>query len=152
MAAESSSSSSSSPSSTTESEAPQPVGQGDYVVKKGDCLTSISEAAGHFWETVWNDPANEELKTEREDPNVLMPGDKLTIPDLRKKEESKPPEKRHRYRRKGVPAKLNLQFLDHGEPRADQDYLADIDGHIEKGKTDPDGTCRCLSRAGRSGL
>ena len=95
------------------------AGQGNYFVKQGDCIYSIAKAHGFLWETLWDLPENAELKQMRKDPAVLYPGDRVFIPDLRKKEEPGETEKRHRFRLKGTPSKLVLRFLDDkGQPRA----------------------------------
>jgi hypothetical protein len=117
----------------------EPVGNGEYLVRDGECLSSIADDHGHFWETIWDDPANAEVKRARKDPNVLYPGDRLQIMPLRQQEQSKPSGQRYRFRRKGVPAKLNLRFLDNGEPRAGQPYSLDVDGALTTGQTDDDG-------------
>jgi N-acetylmuramoyl-L-alanine amidase len=117
----------------------EPVGQGDYVVQPDDCMHSIAYDHGFFWETLWNLPENRELKDARQDPYVLYPGDRVFIPDLRKKEEAGETEQRHRFKLKEVPAKLRLQVLSEDEPVANEPYTIDIDGHIEHGETDDDG-------------
>ena len=116
-----------------------PIGKGDFLVAAGDCVDSIAFEYGHFWETIWNHPANAELKKVRKDPNVLRAGDRLTIPELREEEVTRGPKKRHRFRRRGVPAKLRLRFLRFGEPRAGLDYSVNIDGTRQEGKLDRDG-------------
>ncbi len=110
-----------------------------HTVKQGDCIASIAFKYGFFPDSIWNDPDNRELKDEREDPNVLLPGDAVYIREKEEKEESCAAEKRHRFKRKGVPEKLMVQFKRAGEPRADADYTLDIDGTLSEGKTDGDG-------------
>src|SRR5262245_59620858 len=88
----------------------------DYIVKEGDCIDSIAADHGFFPDTIWNDPGNSDLKQQRKDPNVLLPGDKVVIPEKQVKEVYKADRNRHRFKRKGVPAKLRLRFLKPKEP------------------------------------
>jgi len=123
----------------TNTDPTKPVGKGDYVVQEDDCMSSIAEASGHFWETLWNHPDNVQLKEVRRDPSVLMPGDLVTVPPIAPKEVSKATGATYRFRRKGVPAKLRLRLLKEGEPRANESYRVDIDGRLTRGVTDGDG-------------
>jgi len=111
----------------------------DYKVKQGDCISSIAERHGLFWDKVWNHPKNSRLKEQRKDPNVLYPGDILFIPEKDKREESGGTEQRHRFKKKGTPAKLRLQIMEDDQPRANVDYTLVIDGQIFSGTTDGDG-------------
>jgi len=110
-----------------------------HKVKAGECLASIALAYGHFPKTIWDDAANKQLKQDRGNGSVLLPGDELTIPDLRIPEETCALEQEHKFKLKGVPEKLEVKLQAWGEPRANLDYRIDIDGTLEEGKTDGDG-------------
>ncbi len=117
-----------------------PVGQGDYIVRKGECISSIAKKTGHFWEKIWNDPANSELKTVRKLPNVLLAGDRVTIPEFTTKQESGETEMRHRFVRRGQPSTLKMRFMEFNEPRANAPYKAYVDGEfVQEGTLDGDG-------------
>ena len=115
------------------------IGDGNYVVKPGDCLSKIAAAFGFDWQTLWNLPENAELKRQRKDPNVLYPGDQLFVPELRLKELDAATDQVHTYRLKGTPAKVRLRFLEDGEPRAGESYILIIDGAGRSGTLDSEG-------------
>src|SRR5205823_8856403 len=114
----------------------------NYSVKEGDCISSIAFENGFFPDTIWNNPNNAELKAKRKDPNILMPGDVVFVPDKRIKELSEPTNQVHKFRVKNVPAKLNLRLLFDGEPRRSETFTLDIDGKISIDKTDSDGNIK----------
>jgi N-acetylmuramoyl-L-alanine amidase len=116
-----------------------PVGAGEHVVRDGECLSSIAKRTGHFWETLWNDPGNAELKAARKDPNLLLPGDRLVVPPPRPKEESGQAEQRHRFRRKGEPAKLRFRFVKEPDlPPAEQPDIVVVQSGKDSITEDPD--------------
>jgi hypothetical protein len=117
----------------------RPVDSLAYEVQQGDCISKIAADAGLFWETVWNDAKNSELKARRRDPNVLLPGDTVFIPKIRPRVESAGTDARHRFTRRGVPAMLRLQIQKLGIPRANETYTLDIDGRLTTGKLDAKG-------------
>ncbi len=88
----------------------------EYKVKQGDCISSIATRHGLFWEKVWNHPKNARLKEQRKDPNILYPGDTLFVPEKEKKEESGATEQKHRFKKKGTPAKLRLRVMEEEPP------------------------------------
>lgn len=111
-----------------------------YTVRPGDCITSIAAAHGHFWDVVWNDPANAELKELRQHPNLLMDGDVVHIPPVRLQTFSLATGTTHRFRRKGIPAGLRLRFTDFDRPRAGLPYKLLVDGApVQEGTLDDDG-------------
>ena len=120
-----------------------------YTVKQGDCISSIAFAYNLFPKTIWDHPDNEELKKLRKDPNALFPGDSVVIPEKELKEEDCQPEQKHRFKRKGVPERLRIQFLTGAEeddsPRKGIPYTLDIATKSgrpvpqKKGKTDNNG-------------
>lgn len=117
-----------------------PVGSGEYEVRAGECVMSIAFRSGHFWETIWNDPANDAIKQKRGSPHVLMPGDKLHVPELRVKQESRATESRHRFRRKGVPLMFEVLAMEDDEPLAGCPYVLHIDRFFHsKGEVPDDG-------------
>jgi len=111
-----------------------------YVVKQGDCLSSIAIQYGLHPDTIWKDPANSAIQQERPDPNVLSPGDHIYIPNKRLKEVSCATGTRHRFRRLGIPTMLHIRFLDmEDKPRGNLPYRLDIDGQLVSGSTTFDG-------------
>ena len=109
------------------------------TVNAGDSIPSIAHDSGHFWETLWNLPANADLKNKRKNPNILAPGDEVTVPPIRVKDFSCATDSRHPFKRKGVPAKLKMQLFLMGEPRRNEPYTLILDDDVVKGTTDGDG-------------
>jgi hypothetical protein len=121
-----------------------PVGQGEYVIKDNDCLSSIAKETGRLWETIWNDEANAGLREARKDPNVLLTGDRLTIPPLRQRAEPGQTEMRHRFVRIGQPTVFQLRLAHNGKPLAQRPYTMKYDNGEEfKSATNSDGFLRC---------
>src|SRR5687767_7799873 len=117
-----------------------------HTVTQGDCLTSIAERYGFHWETLWNRPENGEIVRSRKDPNTLMPGDVVFIPEKRMKSYVRPTGATHTFKVKGVPAKFRVRLLWGDEPRADEPYVLTIDGEVHEGRTDGDGKIEVVIR------
>jgi N-acetylmuramoyl-L-alanine amidase len=115
-----------------------------HTITEGECVLSVAYEHGHFWETVWNDPRNAALRTRRQNPNLVVPGDEVVIPDLRVKTVTRMTGAQHQFRRRGVPARFTVRFNDAaGAPRAGIPYVLRIDGKERRGVTDPQGTVSC---------
>jgi hypothetical protein len=110
-----------------------------HTISPGDSIVRLSELYGHFSLTIWNDPANAGLRSQRSNMNVLMPGDVVTIPDLRPGEVQIRTGQRHVFLRKGIPPLLRIQLLDNGHPRALQEYVLTVDGQEFRGTTNDQG-------------
>jgi hypothetical protein len=112
----------------------------DYGVAQGDCIASIAFGLGMHPDKIWKHPANAAIAAERTTGYVLEPGETLKIPPKEIREESHAIDKRHRFKRKGVPEKLILQFLEDDEPRAGAEYTLEIDSRpVASGKLDDQG-------------
>lgn len=108
-------------------------------VGKGESVSSLAKKNGFFWKTIWDHPENAELKAKRKDPSLLFEDDEIFIPDMKPKELSKAGEQTHTFKRKGEPCKIKIQLLKLGKPRANEDYVIEIEGKQITGKTDGDG-------------
>jgi len=113
-----------------------------HVVEQGDCFSSIAKKYGFLEETLWNHPSNGELKNKRVNPNILFPGDEITIPDLELKEHPGATENRHNFQLKREKIDFSLQVLKNDEPVAGEEYLLTVDGRNIKDVTDGDGWVR----------
>ena len=112
----------------------------EHTVIPGDSMASLAKRYGFIWEQLWDHPNNKELADLRQNPNTLMSGDVVFIPDIEPKSVDVTMEQRFRYRRKGIPSKLTLQLKENGEPRADIPYTIELDDStILDGRTDADG-------------
>jgi len=112
---------------------------GTHRVSPGQCVVSLAEASGHFWQTIWEHPGNTELRRLRGRPNMLVPGDEVFIPPLRGKSVTAGAGQRHVFRRKGVPTFLHLRIAYMGQARAHKPCLLKIAGRELTGMTDKDG-------------
>lgn len=110
-----------------------------HEIRQGETVISLSEIYGFFAETIWNDPANAQLKEKRRDMNILMPGDIVVIPDKLPKEVNRETNNVHKFQRKGIPAVFRLQMFEMEEVRANQKYCLTVDGRQFNGQTDSRG-------------
>lgn len=118
-----------------------PEDEGRYIkAAQGDCITSLADENGFFWETLWNHDQNKDLKEKRRNPNVLAPGDQVWVPALRKHEEPGATGQRHKFKKKGTPAVTRFCFKKDGKPQANEPYVLDTgEGAPIQGETDGEG-------------
>jgi hypothetical protein len=119
-----------------------PMGNGDYVVKQGECIYSIAAATGHLWRTIWEHPQNEALRKARQEPGILLPGDRVFVPPLAAKSVLLPSGRRHRIVIDGETVPLRLRMCDaDGQPIAKTAYRLAVDGQTIPVTTQDDGSC-----------
>jgi LysM repeat protein len=101
-----------------------------HIVKQGEYLSGIARYYGFTdYLKIWDDPENADLKAKRKNPNVLFPGDRLSIPDKEIKEVSGSTEKRHRFqvKLKGLKLRLVLEDL-YEKPIANAKCVLRVEG------------------------
>jgi hypothetical protein len=112
----------------------------NHVVQQGDYLASIAATYGLSPQTIWNDPGNANLKQKRKNPNVLFPGDTLTIPDKELRTEAGETGKHFRFQLNKQPIKLLVIVKDsNNKPIANTDCTLKLEGKEFKLTTDGDG-------------
>lgn len=76
-------------------------------------MASLAETHGfRDWRTIYDHPDNAGLRELRPDPNHLLPGDEVTIPDKEPKVESRMTGSAHRFVLKRPPTMLRLRLDD----------------------------------------
>ncbi len=109
-----------------------------HEVLPGECLASLAHQYGFGdWRTIWSHADNAELRKKRAEPNALLPGDVVAIPDKEPKSEACSTGRRTAFRVRRARAWLRL-FLrdDDGLPLADKKYWLVV-GHAGfEGRTD----------------
>jgi hypothetical protein len=112
-----------------------------YLVKQGDHLSRIALQHGfRDFHIIWDDPANAALKKLRGNPNVLMPGDTLMIPDKLQRIEQRPTGARHTFVTPAPVLRLRVVVRDvNGDPIPNEDCVLVVDGDRKLLKTGPTG-------------
>jgi N-acetylmuramoyl-L-alanine amidase len=112
-----------------------------YVVRQGESLSSIAVANGlSSWKKIYDDPANAEFRRLRPNPNLIFPGDEVTVPDRASRTESGTIEKRHRFRARFPGLVLRIVLRDReGKPASDREYHLEVGDRSLDGCTGGDG-------------
>lgn len=114
-----------------------------HIVRQGEHLTSIAERYRLAPDTIWNDSGNDELRRTRDNPHMLAPGDRLTIP-------TPPPprplqvqaESTNRYRARVPRVTLDVDLQSGSGPIEDQPFEVHGAGAVITGNT-TSGRVRC---------
>lgn len=113
-----------------------------HTTEQGEHLPRIAARYGfEDFRSVWNDARNAELAARRQNPNVLLPGDQIFIPDKQRKKESIATGRRHRFQLSAVaPILLRLVLKDSAHrPVADAECTLLVEGQSHQLRTDSNG-------------
>ena len=127
----------------------------EHQVEKGECLASIAAKYGQDWRKLWDHPDNKQLREKRKEPNVLLAGDVVKIPDADKVKHLCQTNQFHTFTLADQSSLLELQLLDEtDQPRSDVSYELYIDGQKTASEvTGADGMVQCKvppdAKAGR---
>jgi putative peptidoglycan binding protein len=112
-----------------------------YTVQQGDHLSKIAKDNGFTdYTVIWDHPENADLKSQRQNPNVLLPGDELFIPDMEQRQEGGATDKRHTFTVNKKTLKLRLVLEDiYEKPIAGAQCALLVDGQTYQLSTDGNG-------------
>lgn len=84
-----------------------------HVAEQCDHLPGIAATHGFSdFRTIWDHPENAELKKTRKNPNILLKGDRVFVPDRDLRQEARPTDARHRFVVSREPLHLRVKVLD----------------------------------------
>lgn len=128
---------------------------GFHTVRQSESLLSLGEMYRIPWRKIWFDAKNAALR-QRRNPDMLMPGDQLYIPERICREEAVETEARHLFCYKRPMCWCRIVMRDvSGRPRPNLKITLHIHGlsHAFEGETDSQGLFQCVVPADRtSGL
>jgi hypothetical protein len=111
-----------------------------YTVQAGDYMDTIAKRYGFDdYRTIYDDPNNDALKTLRPNPRILLPGDKVFIPDKDPADHPAETDKLHKFVVKTPSIKLTLYVRRNGKPFANHKYTLKVGTKSISGQTGPDG-------------
>jgi hypothetical protein len=111
-----------------------------HIVRQGECLSKIALRFGFKdYRIIYNHPENAAFRAKRPNPNIIFPGDTLSIPDKVARLESAQTGRRHTYITSRPKRILRVRILDsEREPVANEPVQVDIDG-MRPANTSTDG-------------
>lgn len=117
-----------------------PLGQGSHVVRDGECMSSLAAQKGLFVAQIFEHPANAQLSGVRRGPNILLPGDRLTIPPFGLKDVDRPTEQLNRFVLQGDVVFLRVRVMERDQPLALKPFTLTVGGLTINDTTSADGT------------
>jgi hypothetical protein len=98
-----------------------------HTVAQGECMDSIAALYGFpDYQVIYGDGANAELRQKRPNPNVLMPGDSVFVPEIKPPEHACATDARHKFILKRSKARVRLVLKDRDGPMAQRPYTLTV--------------------------
>lgn len=112
-----------------------------HTIKRGETLLSIADHYGFAdWKTIWEHPNNGPLTQRRADPQRLVPGDDLHIPDKGERWVKVATNQKHVFELRSPQSHLKVALEDRfGDPYARRPYKVLFDDKVIEGRTDERG-------------
>lgn len=104
-------------------------------------MSSIAALYGFpDYQVIYGHGANAALRKDRPNPNVLLPGDSVFVPEIKPLEKACPTDARHKFILKRSKVRLRLVLKDADGPMAQRPYTLTVDGRPPvEGVTDGSG-------------
>lgn len=120
---------------------PLPAAMPYHTVVPGDCFSSLAAQYGFAdYRTIYDDGANADLRGKRTNPNVLLPGDRVFIPERDETPQDCPTDGRHRFVVKRKTTRLRLVLKDRDGALANRPFKLSVAGEpVAEGSTDGSG-------------
>jgi Putative peptidoglycan binding domain len=110
-----------------------------HVVKQGESIATLAAATGHLADAIWKAPENDELRRKRADPAVLMPGDRVFIPEKKQKTVTVKTGAAQKFEATVPKPPLRVRLEVGGVRQASKPYVLTVDGKELRGTTDGTG-------------
>jgi hypothetical protein len=112
-----------------------------HVVQQGEHLAGIARKHGfRSHKTLWDLPENKALRDKQKNPNILLPGDEVTIPERTTKDHSGATEARHRFTSSSTSLLLRIVLKDlKNKPEVGNECTLVVEGDKTEFTTDDKG-------------
>jgi N-acetylmuramoyl-L-alanine amidase len=112
-----------------------------HTIKPGEWMRQIAYDHGFTdWEAIFNLPENQPLRDAKRDPNQLMPGERVFLPERDRKSADIAAGASHKFVVKRPPQQIYIVLHDEqGKPFKSRPYLVRLPGKVLQGTTDADG-------------
>ena len=120
----------------------EPAGDGEHVVRDGECISLLAAQRGLKSSDVFDHPANAALKALRPNLNVLLPRDRVAIRAVEQKDVAKPTNTKNVFALNDEPVFLRIQLLDRDQPVKNEPFTLSVGALKFAGVTEADGTIK----------